>query len=176
MDAGYVVDTTPHAVPFRPIYGWQHIDTLIADCLSQPDLDTFMRYWALGDGAGTFTLYTSRGRHTSVLLDPSDGGEYGYDNSFFFLRGDSIIAFRRFDKSIELPSSDNARPTYRLREEIYYFDSPGPRAYHRERLTQNSEDSTVNEVPFKSMVADTGHIYQQLKENYEGALQRRYEP
>lgn len=173
----YVADTiVPYAIAFRPTYGWQHIDTLIYDCLQQPGLDTLMRSWALGDGSGIYTRYTCHQTNTTVLLDADDGGEYGYRNSYYYLRADSVVAYRIFDKSIKEFPTKNTPTVFKLREEIYYYDTPGPRAQYREMLTTNGNDSTLNEIGFKPMVADTGNVYTNIRRSYDAVLERHNIP
>lgn len=157
---------------YRPLFGHEWIDSMILSCLAGHTLDTLTRNYGAGDCGGSYSLYSDQESGLVVLIDYDDCGEYGFHISHYCLQGDSILAYRLFDKSIEAFPTDTSASTFRFTERIYYFGQGAVRVRERSKLGPYS-DSTANEVPFKTIVVDTGDTYGSIKNGYKAILQRK---
>ncbi|OQP60604.1 hypothetical protein A3860_32845 [Niastella vici] len=145
--------------PFRDInnfdisFGDNFIDSLHVSYVKKGrSAVTLTKDICIGDNCESWKTIVDKQENTVLYLFKGDGGEYGFSNDQYFLRGDSLVYVRNFSVSIETWPTDSTDTKWKIEEVVYHFQANQPYTRNRTGYT-----STLDKFDFslKDMAAKT---------------------
>lgn len=145
--------------PFRDInnfdisFGDNFIDSLLVSYVKNARTAiTFTKDICIGDNCESYKTIVDKQENTVLYLFKGDGGEYGFSNDQYFLRGDSLIYVRNFNVNVETWPTDSTDTKWKIEEVVYHFQTNQSYTRNRTGYTSNLDKFDFS---LKNMTAKT---------------------
>ena len=153
------------------IYRSADSDSLLIDnseVSSLLDLSNFKiiknKEYGAGDYYGAYRIYADN--LDTLIIDKGDAGEYGFNNSQYLKRKDSVVFFREYRLTTVYGQGIDS-----IREDITSFKNGLAQFERREKVTRKFNDLSFRDQQFKKMKVDKDEHYkrtiEQLKSLYK---------
>ncbi len=121
--------------------------------------------YGAGDYFGKYRVYVNK--FDTLVIDKGDGGDYGFGNTVYFKRNDSLILYREY--KFESFISDSGQ-IEEVTEQIVTFNKAGMTFLRRQMRTKDWSELNFRQIKFDTIVDDPIKHYKSL----QGELNRLY--
>jgi hypothetical protein len=101
-----------------------------------------------------------------LYIFKADCGEYGFGNDQFYFDDDEISMARNFNAHIAEWDTDSTEIQWRINEIIYLFNEQDVLILTRERITENSNDNTLEKMEFTQSRGDRNTLLLEKRKEF----------
>ena len=124
------------------------------------------RGYGQGDYYGRYRIYADK--LDTLIIDKGDGGDYGFGNTIYLQRNDSIILYRDYEFSTVFSDSTQVEE---ITEQVVTFKNGTMNFKQRKMTTKNWSQLRVT-TNFDTVVKDPNKTYKSLKDELSKLYKR----